>query len=116
MKKRLFKIGVLWALVLTLGACSSSMYHKTLMKGQVVKVNEEEVVVCIGSREGAKVNDEFRVMRSIFRTDVVEDGESDYELVEVGRVEIVDVVDEHYAVAKVVDGDIQLHDVAERAK
>lgn len=116
MKKRLFGFGLIWALVLSLGACSSSMYHKALMKGQVVKVNDGEVVMCIGSREGAKAKDEFRVMRSTFRTDVVEDGESDYELVEVGRVEIVDVVDDHYAVAKVVTGDIQIHDVAERAR
>ncbi len=116
MKNKLFKFGVLGTLILLLGACSSSMYHKALMKGQIVKVNDREVVMCIGSREGAKANDEFRVVRSTFRTDVVEEGESDYELIEVGRVEIVSIVDEHYAIAKVINGDIQLHDVAERAK
>ncbi|GAB1257076.1 hypothetical protein NBRC116494_15780 [Aurantivibrio plasticivorans] len=116
MKTQIIKIGVLLAFVLILGACSSSAYHKVLMKGKVVKVNDGEVTLCIGSREGAKVNDEFRVVRSTFRTAVVEEGESDYELIDVGHVEIVSIVDEHYAIAKVIKGDIKVHDIAERAK
>ena len=114
MKNRILLSSVILVVVFTLGACSSQTYHNALMKGQIVDTTDGVVTMCIGSREGANSGDKFRVMRSIFRSDVVEDGESNYELVEVGTVKILTIVNEHYATAKVLDGDVKIYDIAEK--
>lgn len=112
--KRLNSLLFLIALVSVLGACSSQIYHKAVMRGQIVAVDEDQVTICIGRQQGAKTGDEFRVKRSVFRQGVVEDGESDFELVEVGRIKVSRVIDDHYARAKVINGSIKLNDIGEK--
>ncbi|CCU72129.1 hypothetical protein [Thalassolituus oleivorans] len=114
MKNKMLLSSVVLVVIIALGACSSQTYHKALMKGQIVDVEDGKIMMCIGSREGASEGDEFRVVRSTFRKDVVEDGESDYELVEVGTVKILTILNEHYATAKVLDGDVKIYDIAEK--
>ena len=112
--KSLNSLLLLVALVSVLGACSSQLYHKAVMRGQIVAIDEDQVTICIGRQQGAKPGDELSVKRSVFRQGVVEDGESDFELVEVGRIKVSRVIDDHYARAKVINGSIKLNDVGEK--
>jgi hypothetical protein len=112
--KKLFVLFFLVGLVSLLNACSTQIYHKILMKGQVVAIEDDEVTICIGRRDGAKIGDELRVVRSMFRQGVVEEGESSFELIEVGRIKISRVIDDHYAKANIINGSIKLNDIGEK--
>ncbi|WP_232426727.1 hypothetical protein [Teredinibacter turnerae] len=110
-------ISTLMLAIVFLGGCAA-LKHGLIMKGQVVDVRGDSVTLCIGNRDGAKAGDKLEVMRSVFKKGVVitEEGESDFKLVNVGRVEIEKVINEHYATAKVITGDIKVSDVAELKK
>ncbi|WP_019603398.1 hypothetical protein [Teredinibacter turnerae] len=103
--------------VVLLGGCAS-LNHSMLMKGQIVNIESDTVTLCIGTRDGAKPGDTLAVKRSVFKEGYVaiDEGESMFELVHVGEVKIKRVINEHYATAEVLDGDIQLHDTAELQK
>jgi hypothetical protein len=90
--------------------------HGYMMKGQILNVSDGVAYLCIGSSEGAKAGQEFPVFR---HTKLEYTGEKQatpkYNRVEVGSVKIMEVVDEHYAKANIIRGDIQANDIAELA-
>jgi len=104
--------------VTLLSAGCSTIQHNLLMKGQIVDVSPTTVTLCIGTRDGAKPGDTLAVKRSVFKEGhvAIDEGESMFELVHVGEVKIKLIINEHYATAEVLNGDIQLHDTAELQK
>lgn len=102
--------------MMALAGCASlrSAEHKYIMKGQVLEVNDGQVVLCIGKADGATAGQEFQVYR-YKRTPYVSPKQTAqrFKREEVGSVRITQVVDVHYAEASVVSGDVQVHDVAE---
>jgi hypothetical protein len=114
-----FQFALKFALVSLLGLTSigcnsaSSLYHSYMMRGSIVDVvNEREVVLCIGSNDGAKPGQVLRV----FRTTYIEDGAGEiyaYGRVDVGNVRIQSVIDEHYARAEILKGELARHDHVE---
>ena len=88
--------------------------HKYMMKGQILEVSDGEAYLCIGSAEGAKAGQEFSVYRysKLPHTSAKQAGPS-YKRETVGSVKINQVVDEHFAKANIVAGDIRVNDVAE---
>jgi hypothetical protein len=88
--------------------------HGYMMKGQILDVSDGVAYLCIGSAEGAKAGQEFPVYR---HTRLQYTGEKQksprYNRENVGSVKIMEVVDEHYAKANILRGDIKVNDVAE---
>lgn len=100
-------------LLLTSGCASmGTAYHKYVMRGQILEVTGDEVYLCIGSRDGARVGDELEVVKfssaggnpkagPMFRRD------------KTGMVRITAIVDEHYARATIISGRAGANSVVE---
>ena len=109
MLNKIIKVCVLMVFVGSLTACGiSQFYHKNVMRGQVVGIDNDEVVVCIGTNDGAKVGQELQVTR--FYRGPFDDGHDEYIFENVGVVKITSVVNEHFARAKVLSGAVKKHD------
>lgn len=115
MSIRLPLIAVLMATVLSTAACSTMQGagHQYLMRGQVVEVTGSEAVVCVGSRDGAKVSQELTAYKLVSSNVGGPKNPTRWEKVRVGTVRIEQVVDEHFARAKVTSGEIQVNNVVE---
>lgn len=88
--------------------------HKYLMKGQIIEVTDGEAYLCIGSAEGAKEGQEFTVQRYIKVPSASPKQPSpSFKREAVGAVKIKQVVDEHFAKADVIRGNVMVNDVAE---
>jgi len=114
MKNRVMHIMFLWAALLWLAGCTnSSFYHANFMTGQVVEASLSNVVLCIGERAGAESGQQLNVYRAVFRTDVVEEGESHWQRELVGQVKVESIINEHFAKARVIEGDVSKYDIVE---
>lgn len=88
--------------------------HKYIMKGQILDVSDGQVYLCVGSAEGAKAGQEFLVYRHV-RAPYAGKATPSFKREMVGSVKITQVVDEHFAMANILRGDIKVNDVAELA-
>lgn len=88
--------------------------HKYSMKGQILDVDNGEVYLCIGSAEGANAGQELPVYRySKVPYGGAKQGAPTFKRESIGSVKITQVVDEHFAKANVLSGNIMVNDVAE---
>lgn len=96
-----------------LAACQESMvFHKAVMRGQVVGVEESDVVLCIGSQDGAQAGQLLRVYRVTSKQSAGK-GDVSYRKEYIGELIIDSIIDDHFARANTNSGDIMLHDVVE---
>lgn len=88
-------------------------YHRYLMKGNLVEVDKSEVYLCVGTRDGAAAGQQIDVFR--YTRDRSKNPKSGlrFHREKVGRIEILEVVDEHFARARVLDGELREGDIAE---
>ncbi len=101
---------------LFLSACSHNyFYHDNIMRGQVVNVDDSKVRVCIGKKDGAKVADELSVYR-VYVSGQDAAGSDIYDRETVGKVKITKLTGEHFAVARVIEGKINKHDIVELSR
>ncbi len=116
MFKRITKYSCVLFIIGLLTACAGSpIFHKAFMRGQVVGVEGNEVVLCIGSKDGAQVDQTLKVYR-IVNENATEEGGDLFKRDYIGEVVIGSIVDEHFARASVNSGDVKLHDVVELEK
>jgi hypothetical protein len=94
-------------------ATLGSAGHKYIMKGQILEVADSGAYLCIGSAEGAKVGQEYAVYRNIKMQHSGFKQQTIYRRKLIGAVKITEIVDEHYAKAIVLKGDVGINDVAE---
>lgn len=115
MNIRLPLIAVLMTVVLSTAACSTlgGAGHQYLMRGQVVEVAGSEVVLCVGSGDGATSGQELTAYKMVSSNIGGPKNPTRWEKVRVGTVRIEQVVDEHFARAKVTSGEIQVNNVVE---
>ena len=93
-------------------ACAnSSFYHEKIMRGQIVGFDTEEIVVCIGTNDGADIGQELQVYRSNWDNTSLEGDDYHYDYV--GRVKILSIVNDHFARAKVLEGKLIKYDMVE---
>lgn len=78
------------------------------MRGQVVDINDGQVVICIGSEQGVAPGMAFDVYEVVFEGSM-DDGTDSYRLEKVGVVELMSIVDSHFAKARVVSGSVERH-------
>jgi len=105
--------GIICILILFSAHCTTteSMRHRYTMKGQVVSVGENEIYLCVGTRDGAEIGQDLKAYR-IVRRDYI--GQI-YIFVRkpVGLVKIIEVLDEHFARAQVISGKVEKEDTVE---
>jgi hypothetical protein len=102
----MLRIVLIVLLTALMSACSSSpFYHKVLMRGQVVGVDGDQVVFCIGSDTGAAIGEEFDAYRYTY-----EDG-GYYNTKEVGSVVVREIVNVHFAKGFISRGEVAKHDI-----
>lgn len=102
--------------LLLLSACSSieGVRHEYVMRGQVVEVTGRDAVVCLGLRDGARVGQELQAYRLVTTTTgTPARNPPRWERHKVGVVRIVEVVDEHFARAQVISGDVAVNNLVE---
>jgi len=112
---RYLQVLVLTLALMSLSACSSlqRVGHEYLMSGQVVEVSGNEVVLCIGSGDGAKVSQELTAYKLVPTNAGGPKNATRWERVKVGSVRVAQVIDEHFAKAQVTSGEVKVHDVVE---
>lgn len=105
---------LLVALALMANACASTGagYHRYVMRGLVVGVVDQDVSICIGSRDGAKVGQELTVYRIVKRPAPAK-GAPSYDREQTGVVRIEEIFNEHFARGSVVSGEVKEGSVAE---
>lgn len=109
-------IVVLGSILMGISACLGleGARHEYLMRGQVVEVTEDQVVVCVGSRDGARVGQELAVYKiSTANVGGSPKNPARWEKVKVGSVRIDKVVDDHFAVAQVVSGQVRVNQIVQ---
>ena len=113
MKRILVFNAFLVFLVVVLAGCSKmeSARHEHLMKGQILEVTDNSAYLCIGSKDGAEVGDQFAVYK--FTRGVNPDSKYSahphYEREQVGKIKITEIVDEHMAKANILSGEVKPH-------
>lgn len=97
-------------------ATMESLGHKYVMKGHILNVSSGEVYLCLGRADGATVGQELPVYRYITVPSTgTKTASPGYKRILVGSVKITQIVDEHYARATILQGDLKENDVAELA-
>ena len=96
---------------------SPGFVHRLLMRGGVVHSEGGTLVLCIGRAEGAEVGQVFKVYRSTVRRAGGGGGRRStipsFIRSEVGTVRIDTVVDDHFANATRLSGDVRVNDIVE---
>ena len=103
-------VGLVAAMALTGCAGDSAIRHQ-FMQGQVLSVDANEIVVCIGKRDGAHDGQVLNVIRHFAEMAIVEG--APFSRAQVGQVRIVDVYDDHYARVSIVTGEVKTGDMVE---
>lgn len=115
------KLVAMLALLLAMPALPSAaqdepgVRHRLLMKGSVTAVADDGIYLCIGSRDGAAAGQVLDVFRVRKRPGTGGKQRTGLRFVRehVGRLEIVEIVDQHFARAKAVEGDAREGDLVE---
>ena len=111
--KRSLFTGVAAAACMPTLALAQGIVHKYLMRGQVVEAQDNALVVCVGTADGAVVGQELDVIRHVPRTTPSGKAPHVFRRENVGKVKITALVDDHYAEATVINGNIRVNDTVE---
>lgn len=107
------------AMIMSGNGCASlkAAHHKYVMRGSILMVAGNEAYLCIGSNDGAQVGQKFDVYR-IIPQGIAQPGKGGtsgikFRKEKTGSIKITQIVDEHYAKADIVRGNVQKDYVAE---
>jgi len=104
------------ALIFTMVGCATleTAGHKYMMRGQVLDVSDGMAYLCIGSQDGAQAGQELEAYRfTRLPSAASKQGPPAFKRERVGAVKITEVVDVHYARAKILTGEVRENDVVE---
>lgn len=93
-------------------AKSPGIGHSFFMRGSVVKVVGNALVLCVGKLHGAKAGQVLTVYRNVEHP---HGGKTPMSFMrnDVGTVRINGVIDDHYATAVIVTGTVKTNDIVE---
>ncbi len=100
---------VLATFIVFLMSSCATVYHGFLMKGSIVEASDSDVYLCIGSKDGASVDQELDVYKIIQRQSKA----NPFRRVLTGKVKITEIIDEHFAKATVISGKAEKNDLVE---
>ena len=110
---------IIYALVLVLLVVSTSFaasfYHKYLMRGTVLEATDGKIYLCVGTSDGAKAGQELTVVRFV-KMESEPHGTPSFNREVVGKIKIMEIVDEHMANAKIISGEAKVNDIVELEK
>jgi len=106
-------IAALSGLLLAGSVSAGPVYHKLVMQGQVLSVDGNSLVVCIGDGAGAKVGQELSLVRHVRDSVAPKAGGPGFRREVIGTVRIYKIFNEHYAGAEVVLGAARESDMVE---
>jgi hypothetical protein len=98
--------------LITIIACATidkQIYHGYLMKGSVIDAYDSEIIICIGKKDGATVGQELDAYHIV----KVTRARAGYKRVFAGKIQITEIIDEHFAKAKVLSGKVDKDDIVE---
>lgn len=87
--------------------------HGWIMRGQVLALEDGVATVCVGSHDGARIGQVLAVHRITVKPGVSSRGSILIKSSDVGQVKIIDLFDEHYARASIVNGTPSVNDIVE---
>lgn len=96
-------------ILLTSCATMDKAYHKYLMKGSIIETYDSDIYLCIGSNDGAEVGQEL----DVYKIRTISKARSTYQREHTGKVKITEIVDEHFAKAKVISGKAEKDNIVE---
>ena len=113
-----FIIGALCGILIVITASCAALNsagHKYVMRGQVLGVTDDIVYLCIGSKDGAVIGQEYSVYTFIQTKSLNKKGNErlEYTKKDTGTVKLTEIVDEHYAKAKITAGEAKVNYVVE---
>jgi hypothetical protein len=109
-----WEVALAIAIIAMVGCASiGAVGHKYIMRGQILEAAGTNVYLCIGSKDGATAGQEFTVYRFAREISTNPKVPSRFKREEKGIVKIVEIVDEHYAKARVIAGEAEVNDVVE---
>lgn len=117
--KRKCIIGCLlaWAAIMAGCATLDSARHEYIMRGQILEISDNEVYLCIGRKDGAEVGQVYTVYN--FRKTMYRNQKTPqftYLKEKTGTVELIEIVDEHFAKAKILTGEAKRNYVVELSR
>jgi uncharacterized RmlC-like cupin family protein len=99
-------------LMISTYATAQTGLHSSTMKGSIIALEDSNVYICIGSRDGAKVGQELDVY-NIGAKPMVYKGSPSFERKHTGKIRIIEVLDEHFARAILVSGKAEIAYIVE---
>jgi hypothetical protein len=113
--KQYFIIFLVFPITMLITGCTTTekAYHEYVMRGSILEVNGDEVYLCIGSKHGAQ---EDQILDVYHYEKIVEHPGrhgTKWRWEITGKIQITEVVDEHFAWAKVISGEVHEDDIAE---
>lgn len=109
----LTKFAFVLILVGSLTACANSpFYHTNFMRGQVMSVDDQTAVICIGNAGASIEGQIFDVYRAVYEASVFE-GDDGYRYYRVGELLGGTSIDGHFAQGTLISGEIKKHDSIE---
>ena len=92
------------------GCANSDFSHNYLMRGQIISVSDDNIYVCVGLNDGAKVGQILEAYRFVMNEDN-DEGADFFLKQETGQIRIDELVDEHFAKVTVLKGEVKKHDI-----
>ena len=91
-----------------------NVYHSYIMRGQVLASVNNEIYLCIGTKDGARVGQTLDVYRVALKVPI-ESITNNPELIrnKIGVVKIIKIMEEHMAKATVISGKAEKYDIVE---
>jgi hypothetical protein len=113
--------GMAWAiglllttlLVLVMTSCATMQkgYHAYIMRGSIIETSDSEVYLCIGKKDGASIGQELGVYK--ITSSPGPKGAPALKREYTGKVRITEIIDEHFAKAKVISGAAEKNSIVE---
>lgn len=111
MFNKISKLMVIAIFSLIVSGCANSDFsHNYLMKGQVISVDDNNIYVCVGLDDGAKVGQILEAYRFVMNDDN-DEGADFFLKQETGQIRIEELVDKHFAKVSVLEGEVKKHDM-----
>jgi len=92
------------------GCANSDFSHNYLMRGQIISVDDDNIYVCVGLNDGAKVGQILEAYRFVMNEDN-DEGADFFLKQEAGQIRIDELVDKHFAKVTVLEGEVKKHDI-----
>ena len=112
----IMSLSIVALFIMTSCASLEKAGHQYVMRGNILESTSEGVYLCIGSADGATVGQELNVYKFTKIPGSGKSTQQNFNRHETGKVKITEIVDEHYAKAKVLTGEAKENSIVELHK